>query len=374
MNDFSTSIASHLDVLALRIAQTTSSSTHNLAIKSYDESLKYISLIVQKLFDEISAIAASQTTSEVRTLRASPKGLCENFAFLETNAEGAITHVILAQNKDKGFLQLGGGKTNEDESSRDAAFREAVEEFNYSGSIAYMTRVGVETRSGLPVFHFAKGVHVAVVDANVAAQLKLGDDMASNIITRMPVDEYLAVVDANTKPIDHAFDMKLIAATIRSYRADGVFAENRRMTITSEDRAVAEKAKAWMKTVSVDLSLLAEFREYIGETAALISENRIPIIGEWKSKENRGVVQKAAQKVVDAIVERLLPAWTYAGKNGEEKACQLKVQDAVSVTVEGKLLPSFLTLPQMVAMSMDKDQFEVLGIIDLGVKRDILWR
>jgi hypothetical protein len=62
------------------------------------------------------------------------------------------------------------------------------------------------------------------------------------------------------------------------------------------------------------------------------------------------------------------------GKKSEEKACQMKVQDAVGMLVNGAPLPSFLTIPQMTLLQSaltETHQIEIVSITHTGASRNI---
>jgi hypothetical protein len=128
---------------------------------NYFSALLEISNTVQPLFTKIANCCHEAGFKDVELFQAAPKGRCENFLFLEKNVN-EVTHVILAKNKSKGFLQNGGGKTQVGESICDAAVREAKEEFDFPGTVNDMYQITTETESGFPIFHFVKGVHVGV--------------------------------------------------------------------------------------------------------------------------------------------------------------------------------------------------------------------
>lgn len=210
----------------------------------------------------------------------------------------------------------------------------------------------------MPVFHFVKGVHVTEVTPAEAAELRLGDDMASNEIVRLSIDEFLSITDGDQKPIDHGFDRKSIAQYFRGTRIE--------RTTTPMDCELALKAYEWMEKIHVPHAEVLRLEKLIvdfvkGELQAPISAQAD---GAWKSATNRETVKKAAQKVIDALVSKLLPPWIYQGKKGEETACQVKVQEAAGVSVNEEVLPSFLTLLQMFLVQTKRFEKGVAGFMD----------
>lgn len=341
----------------------------------YLEVLRAIYTITQPFFNTIATLAEKAGFEKVEAFEAWPKGLCENFIFGVVDDSGKVRDVILAKNKKYQFLQNGGGKTGFKESSQEAALREAQEEFNFSGRIEQLKKITIESESGMPSFNFVKGVNLVLIKPEDSSKLKLADDMASNEITSLPVEEFLRVTDSDTKPIDHGFDRKWIAEYIRVINNEKTVQNhfNQRM-ITEEDHLMASKAYEWMKNIRINKSDIDHLKDLIQQFAISNFTEQTIAEGKWKTDKNREVVKKAAQKVVDALVKKLLPEWKYMGKKGEEKACQVKVQEAVGVLVNNDPLPSFLTIPQMVVLQSQlakNDKIDILSISNVGEFRNI---
>jgi 8-oxo-dGTP pyrophosphatase MutT (NUDIX family) len=373
---FSTQMCAHLESLAKKI-ESEAIPSEVTSEMGYLETLQAIYTISQPLFNQIASLAENAGFEKVEAFEAWPKGLCENFVFGVVDAgNGKITHVILAKNKKYQFLQNGGGKTTSKESSEQAAFREAQEEFSFDGQKEQIKRITIESESGAPSFNFVKGVHIALITPEQASKLKLADDMASNEITSLSVEEFLRITDADTKPIDHGFDRKWIAEYVRSMNSGALqhsLKYNERQ-ITEEDQLIAAKALEWMNKIHVNKNHFYPIKDLIQQASQINFSELSQAEGAWKSDKNREIIKKSAQKVIDAIVKKLLPEWKYAGKKGEEKACQVKVQEAVGILVNGDPLPSFLTIPQMAALQsglLKGNKVEWVSIANEGDCRNI---
>lgn len=372
---FSTIIETHLEILAKNIASVPKQPEAKEEV-GYLEAIRTIYEITQPCFNRIAELAEKMGFSKVEAFEAWPKGLCENFIFGVADPSGKVTNVILAKNKKYQFLQNGGGKTGSKESSEQAAFKEAQEEFSFKGTEKQIKKITIESESGLPSFHFVKGVNLILITPEEAAQLKLADDMVSNEIATMPVEKFLGVTKADVKPIDHGFDRKWIGQYIEALNNGKAIGENQfyQRQVTEEDQIMAARAFEWMKNIRVNSHDLHHLQNLI-QSAMTSFPEKGAAHGPWKSENNREVVKKAAQKVVDAIVKKLLPDWTYVGKKGEEKACQIKVQEAVGVLVNDDPLPSFLTIPQMVALQSKLSkghQIEIVSLSQDGEFRNII--
>lgn len=346
---FSSNISYDLSVLAQNISQAPKADSSEQAL-GYKESLLAIHEMTLPLFELIKGQAEKAGFEGVELFEAWPKGHCQNFVFAVLDSNSAtVTDVILAKNKKFGFLQNGGGKTLGGEDIRGSAFREAQEEFSFNGTQEQMKYITIETESGMPAFHFVKGVHIGFVTPEQAETLKLSDDMKKNEIVKMPIEEFLNVTANDKKPVDHGFDRKWIAkylAAVNNGERPQFFST--RDEVSDTDRELAQKADAWMKTVSVNLQEIAFLKKTIVDfTQQMMIGGSAD--GEWKTSSNRDAVKKSAQSVVDAIVNRILPQWTYESKGAQKVACQVKVQAAQGVLVNGEPLPSFMTLPQLAA-------------------------
>lgn len=336
-------LCAYLHSLSEKLQQTTVPAESKAIHGNYFSALTEISNVVQPLFTQIANCCEHAGFEDIELFEAAPKGRCENFVFLEKNGND-ITHVILAKNKSKGFLQNGGGKTQVGESVSDAAVREAKEEFNFPGTAQDMHQITTETESGFPIFHFVKGVHVGFVTPEQSAQLKLGDDMKANEICRMSVPEFLDVTEKDTKPIDHGFDRKWIAEYIKN---NGMAFNQRKLT--DQDVKVALQAHEWMKGIQLDIVMLRQLNMIVQEAVkGMIITGEAN--GKWKDKQNRDAIRDAAQKVVDVITKKLLPEWTYDVKGEKKVGCQMKVQGAQGYMIGNDFLPSFLTAPQYFAL------------------------
>jgi 8-oxo-dGTP pyrophosphatase MutT (NUDIX family) len=377
ISSFSIALGFQLESLAKQIENEPKRSYKAKEELGYLEALRAIYTITQPFFNRLAALAEKAGFGKVEAFEAWPKGLCENFIFGVVES-GKIKDVVLATNNKHKFLQNGGGKTGASESSEQAAFREAQEEFGFSGKIEQMKKITIESESGMPEFHFVKGVNIALITPQEAINLKLGDDMARNELTSLPIDEFLRVTDEDTKPIDHGFDRKWIAKYIRAFNSNDEKAlQNLQLyqrLITEEDQVIASKAFEWMKGVRVNISDIDRLKDLIQKFDSTKFEEQTKAEGAWKSPENRELVKKAAQKVVDAIVKKLFPDWKYMSKKGEETACQVKVQEAVGILVNGDPLPSFLTIPQMISLQCGLAKgckFEIAALSQNGESRDI---
>ena len=374
ISTFSSMICSHFEALTKQIENAPLTSTMETELR-YLETLHAIYTITQPLFNQVAELAKKAGFENVEAFEAWPKGLCENFVFGVTDESGKISSVILAKNKKYQFLQNGGGKTLPNESSQQAALREAQEEFHFDGQIEQIKKITIESESGFPSFNFVKGVYLVLATPEQASQLKLGDDMSSNEKTDLPVDTFMDVTDRDNKPVDHGFDRKWIAKYIKSINS-GSTQQNLDLncrTITEEDEQMAAKAKDWMKNIRVNKKDLDCLKELIQQSPLpLLMEQTKP--EEWKSEKNREIIKSSAQKMIDAIVKRHLPEWKYMGKKGGQNACQIKVQEAVGILVNGDPLPAFLTIPQMVALQSKLKighKVEIVAISNTGEYRNI---
>jgi 8-oxo-dGTP pyrophosphatase MutT (NUDIX family) len=373
--NISSVLASHLDALTAKIRASSNicqDSAQEEFHQNYLETLRTIHTLTLPLFEALLHLERAAGFSAAELLEAWPKGRCENFVFAVRD-QGNVEKMILAKNKKWGFLQNGGGKTPFHETSHAATFREAQEEFGFNGRSEQVKYITVESESGIPSFHFVKGVHVIEITTEQAAELKLGDDMASNEIISLSLDEFLLTADNDLTPIDHGFDRKSIALYLMEKKAGISQFYNERIT-TKVDCNIAEKAYAWMNSICVPKTEIAGLERLFAEFVE--NELKAPVdaeaIGAWKSAANREMIKKAAQKVVDAIVLKLLPAWTYEGKKGEETACQVKVQEATGVSVNGEVLPSFLTIPQMFLLQAKRFEEGVAILMEEGSTTDSL--
>lgn len=372
--NFSIQLACKLDHLAEEIAKAIPTADNQPKEEiNYFQALESIKVLVNPLFEKIVDLSKKAGFEKVEKFEAAPKGACENFLFAILKDE-KVAEVVLAKNKKYGFLQMGGGKTMPNESCSQAAHREAQEEFSFTGKENQLQQITIESESGMPIFHFVKGVHLAYISPEQAEQLKLSDDMANNSIERLPVEEFLKITDNDSKPIDHGFDRKWIAEAIRDQRT-GTAKSYYKRSINDDDHCMADKALDWMQRIRVNSKDIENIQSIIGNFVA--SEWHVDSLGSgnWKSPENRETVKKSAQKVVDAMVERLLPQWTFQGKKGEEVGTQVKVQEAASVYVNGELIPSFLTISQMVALqnrSIKKQEFEITSVSRISGNVNIL--
>lgn len=358
MNNVSitSNLCAHLHSLSEKLQQTTVAAETKEMRGNYFSALIEISNIVRPLFVQISSCCKKAGFEDVELFEAAPKGRCENFVFLEKNGS-EFTHVILAKNKSKGFLQNGGGKTQVGESISDAAVRESKEEFNFPGSERDMHQITTETESGFPIFHFVKGVHVGFVTPEQAGQLRLGDDMQANAICRMSVQEFLEVTERDTKPIDHGFDRKWIAEYIKS---NGSRFNQRRLS--EQDVKLALQAYEWMKDIKLDIAMLSQLKTIVQEA---LKEMNVTgeANGKWKDKQNRDAIREASQKIVDVITKKLLPEWTFDVKGEKKVGCQMKVQGAQGYMIGNDFLPSFLTAPQYFALKSIYDGESPQGLI-----------
>ncbi len=373
---FSIAMESQLNFLAQQIENDTKAVSQVNIELGYLEVLQAIYTITQPIFNRLVTLAEEAGLGKVEPFEAWPKGLCENFVFGVIESK-KIQNVVLARNKKYKFLQNGGGKTGANETSLQAALRESQEEFGFTGKLEQVKKITIESESRISTFHFVKGVNIILITPQQAHQLKLADDMASNEIANLPVKEFLDLTDKEIKPIDHGFDRQWIAKYIRAFNSLEMknvekLQFNQRM-ITKEDQIIASKVFEWMKKIHVNKNEINNLQDLIQQFSINLTVNS-KAQGLWKSAENREVVKKSSQKVVDAIVKKLLPDWKYIGKNGEETACQVKVQEAVGVLVNGDPLPAFLTIPQMVSLQCGLgygQKFEITSFSQWGEFRNI---
>lgn len=375
-NHFSSTTAAQIDQLTKTIEAAPKVNCEGKEY-SYTQTVRAIHDMTLCLFKKIADSAQKAGFKDVNLLEAWPKGLCENFVCATKDETGNVTEVILSYNTQYKFYQNGGGKTLDNESSAYAAHREAHEELNFPVNARdQMRRITIESESSEPVFHFVKGVHVGFVTPEQANQLKTGDDIADSKLVRLPTDEFVRITNEDKTPYDHGFDRKWISSYIQAMnrkenlRTDMHYNERE---ITVEDAAIAAKARAWMSAIHVSKGELDMLETLISEFVAKMEITEAKGEGNWRTKPNRGVVQSSAQKLVNTLVNRLLPAWTYATKKGEQTACQIKVQDAVGFFLNGEPLPSFLTIPQMVSVQDAKaKRFTMLDLSNKGHWRNLI--
>lgn len=375
-NHFSSTTAAQIDQLTKTIEAAPKVNCEGKEY-SYTQTVRAIHDMTLCLFKKIADSAQKAGFKDVNLLEAWPKGLCENFVCATKDETGNVTEVILSYNTQYKFYQNGGGKTLDNESSAYAAHREAHEELNFPVNARdQMRRITIESESSEPVFHFVKGVHVGFVTPEQANQLKTGDDIADSKLVRLPTDEFVRITNEDKTPYDHGFDRKWISQYIQAMnRKENLLSDMHYKVreITAEDSAIATKAREWMSKIHVSKGELDMLEKLIVEFVAKMEFPEAKAEGNWRTKPNRGAVQASAQKLVNTLVNRLLPAWTYPTKKGEQTACQIKVQDAVGFFLNGEPLPSFLTIPQMVSVQDEKaKRFHMLDLSNLGHWRNLI--
>lgn len=368
---FSMVLSSCLDRLACSISDAPN--TRNNAIVyddatdcdhfDYFATLSLIYKMTNDLFLKISHCATTAGFSDVQRFHASPRGRRESIVLGVIGENARIVEVILLRNPS-GTLLNAEGDLFEGEDIIQAADRAANEEFKFSKFS--WTPITVEFQNGRPVSHSVTGVNLFIVTTEKAADVALANQLSDCALVRLPVEEFLEKTDNDTHPVDHGCVRKHIAKFIRcnnsSYRRE----DFRTHDVTESDCEVARKAKIWIDNVHVHIAKVLQLKNIITEFNAREFAQPVEgeVVGPWRSPENRDRVQEAAQRVVDAIVAKLLPAWIYQGTNGPLEACQVKVQEAVPVMVNWNFIPSFLTERQFLALQMsDSDYWEPTFII-----------
>lgn len=310
----------------------------------YYETLKRINNFTRPLLIVIPGWAG------IDHMEAWPKGRCECFVFA-TVVNEKITHVILTRNKEHGFLQHGAGEAGLFENSSILkAHRVAIEEFGLYAPYRQVQYLTSESENGFPVSHFVKGVSVILVTPEQSVNLKLTNTETNELVT-IPVQEFFDTTDRDIHPTDYGFDRKHIARYIRNYNAFNVDCDYQVRETTDEDCRIAQKAKKWIEGIQVPRMELMRISDIFDElcqkqlVSYAVERNKV-----LKSVDEYDTVVGALQKVVDTVVSRLLPPWTYQGQNGIETARQVKVQKAAGIFINGNPLPSFLTIPQIFAL------------------------
>lgn len=374
IQNFPTALACQIDKLTQAIQDMPRMQNATGVELNYTQTIRAIHDMTLCLFKKIADYATKAGFDDVNLLEAWPKGLCENFV-CATVVDSKITEVILTKNNKWGFYQNGGGKTLDNETSRQAAHREAQEELNFPGQIHQVKRITIESESGDPQFHFVKGVWMCFVTPEQANLVKPGDDIQDSTLVRLPTEEFLKITDEDKTPYDHGFDRKWMAQYVREMNESKPLAEDmcyNTREISEADTAMANKAREWMRQVRVRKDELANYEMLITLFSVNLVQPEAKAQGKWRSDENRKVVQESAQKMVNKLVEKFLPAWTYITKKGEQTVRQIKVQDAVGFLVNGEPLPSFLTISQFVKVQDDDvRKYRMESLSNQGHGRDL---